>query len=325
MPKALNNKAQRRAAHAGAPSPYHPYAEGVPQPIRQPPHQLRRVRLDAPASRNTPHPSYAEGIKQQSPASRSARWVPSPYHPYAEGVPQPKRQGVSPAPPPSPAAVPGWPVLTPPPDRFVSNRRPDTKPQPTRGYLRAPPERMPPNLFQLCASIVNIGAGFGVSEEPVRPPTSASLPQRRPRLGIRARGVCPRGAQDAFQASQRQDSWGIAGFGRVRYVPARSFLLLPVTTVLQKLNNLPIKAFITLDLAFPNHENTPAEASQLSSDTRITTLIAVELLAPETDIGTRRRASFATTMPMPETTVNKDDSAPWSEDNIWVARQISPM
>lgn len=74
--------------------------------------------------------------------------------------------------------------------------------------------------------------------------------------------------------------------------------------------------------ALPNHERTPAKFAERPLVDFVARGVAVEFLQPEGAVLCRRRAIPATTMPMPETSVNEDDGSVLRQHDVGLARQF---
>lgn len=73
---------------------------------------------------------------------------------------------------------------------------------------------------------------------------------------------------------------------------------------------------------FPNHERTPAEIAERSLVDFVASGVAVEFFQPESAVLRRCRAIPAPTMPMPEATVNEDNSLMFRQHDVGLARQF---
>ena len=76
-----------------------------------------------------------------------------------------------------------------------------------------------------------------------------------------------------------------------------------------------------IKLAFPYHDDFPAEGHKPCLDSGITPDIAVDLILPEPPVGLRQRKQPAAPVPVPEASVHKNHGMPFLQDNIRRARQ----
>ena len=78
----------------------------------------------------------------------------------------------------------------------------------------------------------------------------------------------------------------------------------------------------SLDLTFPNHENTPTRGSKNGLNSRVTGDIRIKFFLPEVLIATRRGGAPATWMAMPEATVYENRPSARAVGNVRRARQV---
>jgi len=73
-------------------------------------------------------------------------------------------------------------------------------------------------------------------------------------------------------------------------------------------------------LTFPNCEDLPTKASQMTSRLYIPFSVLLDLLFPEVSVACWQLALPATAVTMPEATIHKDDLAMTGEYNVRLAR-----
>ena len=77
----------------------------------------------------------------------------------------------------------------------------------------------------------------------------------------------------------------------------------------------------TFQLAFPDNDDSPSLRLQLAPDLLVPFLIPSNLRCPEVGVGLGHRVELAAFVPVPEATVDEDDSAVPGKDDVWCPRQ----
>src|SRR5688572_16951002 len=90
----------------------------------------------------------------------------------------------------------------------------------------------------------------------------------------------------------------------------------------QKPQYLPAQAVWPGDLAFPNHEHSPPEATQTPQVLPVTPHVPVETLCPPLSVVGWSGRSPASVVAMPKATVHKDDLLVAGQDDIGSTWQV---
>jgi hypothetical protein len=88
---------------------------------------------------------------------------------------------------------------------------------------------------------------------------------------------------------------------------------------------LSLESFSIGQFTLPNHEDPPSGLSQCQDVFSISFNIPAEFCLPEINVALRHVTLPAPFVTVPEATMDENDGLSFSEDNIWLSREVLPV